>query len=112
MSATGALGYWAYQAAKEGFIYIMCCQCPEMVAPAGSHEAIFGTNPIAMGFPTGNDTPPVILDMATSAEAWYYLKMSEAKGEPIKDDIAYDEHGSPTTSASAALQGVYEHSGP
>jgi LDH2 family malate/lactate/ureidoglycolate dehydrogenase len=105
-SATGALGYWAYQAAKEGFIYIMCCQCPEMVAPAGSYEAIFGTNPLAMGFPRGKDKPPVVLDMATSAEAWYHLKMSEAKGEPIRDDIAYDEHGRPTSSASAALKGA------
>ena len=105
-SATGALGYWAYQAARQGFIYIMCCSCPEMVAPAGSYEAVFGTNPIAMGFPTGKDNPPVVLDMATSAEAWYHLKMSEAKGEAIKGDIAYDEHGKLTTSPSDALKGA------
>ncbi len=107
-SATGALGYWAYQAARQGFIYIMCCSCPEMVAPAGSYEAVFGTNPIAMGFPTGTDkdSQPVVLDMATSAEAWYHLKMSEAKGEAIKGDIAYDEHGKFTTSPSDALKGA------
>ncbi len=27
-------------------------QCPEMVAPYGSYEALFGTNPFTIGIPT------------------------------------------------------------
>jgi LDH2 family malate/lactate/ureidoglycolate dehydrogenase len=48
-SATGALGFWAQKAASEGLIGVVLTQCSEMVAPHGSYEAIFGTNPIAIG---------------------------------------------------------------
>jgi LDH2 family malate/lactate/ureidoglycolate dehydrogenase len=52
-------------------------KCPEMVAPHGSYEPIFGTNPLAIGIPTGPDDPSLILDMATSAEAWFGLVSSK-----------------------------------
>lgn len=62
-SATGALGLWAREIGRNGLIGIVMSQCPEMVAPFGSYEPIFGTNPLAIGVPT---TPRVqVLDMAT-----------------------------------------------
>ena len=79
--------------------------CQEMVAPFGSYEAIFGTNPIAFGCPVDN-RPPIVLDMATSAEAYYHLKAQEATGGKIRSDVAYDNHGNPTTCAKEALQGA------
>ena len=51
-SATGALGAWANQITSHGFIGIVMSQCNEMVAPHGSYEPVFGTNPIAIGIPT------------------------------------------------------------
>lgn len=42
-SATGALGVWAREIARNGLISIVMSQCPEMVAPCGSYEPIFGT---------------------------------------------------------------------
>jgi LDH2 family malate/lactate/ureidoglycolate dehydrogenase len=44
-SATGAIGYWARKIAKSGNIAIVMSQCNELVAPHGSYEPIFGTNP-------------------------------------------------------------------
>jgi LDH2 family malate/lactate/ureidoglycolate dehydrogenase len=44
-----------------------------MVAPHGSYEPIFGTNPLAIGIPTGAGDTSLVLDMATSAEAWFGL---------------------------------------
>lgn len=72
----GALGYYAEQVAAEGLIALVFATSPEFVHPAGSSEAIFGTNPIGVGIPTKNG--PVVLDMATSAysffgEAWHVL---------------------------------------
>lgn len=106
-TATGALGYWTRQAAECGYICLMCCQCPEMVAPHGSHEAIFGTNPIAFSFPSGiEDGCPVTLDMATSSAAWYHLKQAEAEGKEIEGSLAYGPDGLATTNPSAALAGA------
>jgi hypothetical protein len=51
-SATGALGVWARDIANHGLVGIVMSQCPEMVAPHGSYEPIFGTNPLAIGIPT------------------------------------------------------------
>ena len=103
-SATGALGYWARKITDAGLVGIVMSQCNEMVAPHGSYEPIFGTNPIAIGIPT---VPrPQILDMATSASAYYGIKMAESMGIPIANDIAYDCNGLETTDPSAALGGA------
>ena len=103
-SATGALGYWTRQASEKGYICFMCCQCPEMVAPHGSYEPVFGTNPIAFSFPSGGS--PVTLDMATSSAAWYHLKQAEADGTKIDDSLAYDSQGRSTSDPSEALRGA------
>ncbi|KAJ1434696.1 Malate/L-lactate dehydrogenase [Ochromonadaceae sp. CCMP2298] len=102
-SATGALGCWAQRAAEQGLIGVVITQCSEMVAPHGSFEPIFGTNPIAVGLPL---SPPLVLDMATSACAWYGLKTALAEGGSIPDNVAYDSNGRPTTDPAEALRGA------
>lgn len=103
-SATGALGMWSRKIAREGLIGIVISQTYEMVAPHGSYEPIFGTNPISIGIPT---VPrPQVLDMATSAAAWYGLKIAEKEGTSISDDIAYDSQGRPTTDPGEGLRGA------
>ena len=47
-----------------------------------------------------------MLDMATSAFAWYALKEAKAAGRPIPDDVAYDAQGRATTDPAAALAGA------
>lgn len=103
-SATGALGYWTKRITDHGFIGIAMSQCNEMVAPHGSYEPLFGTNPLSIGIPTKPRAQ--ILDMATSACAYYGIKMAEQAGTSIAADIAYDEFGQPTTDPSAALRGA------
>ena len=34
------------------FIHTLHYQCPEMVAPYGSYEPLFGTSPFSIGIPT------------------------------------------------------------
>eukprot|EP01035_Chromulina_nebulosa_P019794 gene19794-25736_t len=103
-SATGALGHWANVIAKHNLIALVMSQCPEMVAPHGSYEPIFGTNPLAIGIPT---LPrPQILDMATSAAAWYSLEIAKANNSDIPDNIAYDSNGNNTNNPIEAMKGA------
>ena len=51
-TSTGALGYYCKKIADEGLIAIAMAQSPEFVAPTGSKQAIFGTNPIGVGIPS------------------------------------------------------------
>ena len=69
------------------------------------HQAIFGTNPIGVGIPTGNGGTPVVLDMATSAYAYFGLLEARTAGKPLPAGVAMDKHGNDTTDAEAALDG-------
>lgn len=51
-SGTGAIGYFAREIAKSGLIGIALSQSPDLMAPYGSYEPVFGTNPFAIGIPT------------------------------------------------------------
>jgi L-2-hydroxycarboxylate dehydrogenase (NAD+) len=103
-SATGALGMWGRDIAREGLIGIVMSQCPEMVAPYGSYEPLFGTNPFTIGVPT---TPrPQVLDMATSAYAYFGVVTAQTEGLPIPHDIAYTDKGEKATNPTDALKGA------
>lgn len=103
-SATGALGVWGRDIARAGLIGIVFSQCPEMVAPYGSYEPLFGTNPFSIGIPT---TPrPQVLDMATSAYAYFGVMTAQTEGRPIPHDIAWDSEGRAATNPTDALKGA------
>ena len=89
--------------AQAGFIGLVLSQSPEYVAPHGSSQAIFGTNPIAVAVPTEGE--PLVLDMATSAAAWYDLLQAKNEGRQVPGDIGYDAQGQQTTDPGAILDG-------
>ncbi len=103
-SSTGALGYWAHQIAKEGFIGFVFAGSPETVCFHGSFEPIFGTNPLAIGMPSENE--PLVLDMATAAMAYYGLIEAKTAGHKIPPDIAYDSEGNLTDDPAKAMDGA------
>jgi len=59
---TGPAGYYAERIAREGFISMIFCGSSKIVAPSGSSQRAFGTNPIAVGIPSSGQ--PIVLDMA------------------------------------------------
>lgn len=105
-SPSGALGYWSKQICDEGLIGIVMGNCPEYVAPYGSYEPIFGTNPLSIGVPASSR--PQILDMATSASAYYGLVVAAEKGEKIPSNVAYDDEGHETDDPMKALKGALQ----
>ncbi len=65
---------------------------------------MYGTNPIAIGFPTTKE--PVVFDMATSAMAWFGLVEAKTAGKSIPLDVAYDKNGKPTDNPAKAMEGA------
>lgn len=96
--------YYADLIGREGLIGLALAQSPEFVAPHGSKQALFGTNPIAISVPTlatgasSNGTHAcVTMDMATAAYAWFGLLEAKTAGRPIPPDVALNAQGQPTT---------------
>lgn len=75
------------------------------VAPAGGIKPALGTNPIAFGWPRGEDRP-YVFDFATSAIARGDIALHKIEGKPIPLGWGIDAEGQPTTSAEAALAGA------
>ena len=75
------------------------------LAPFGSQEPLFGTNPIAAAAPAGRHAPWV-MDMATSVAARGHIRLAARHGQEIPEGWALDSEGRPTTNAERALAGV------
>lgn len=103
-ASSGAIGFYAEKIASHDFIGLVFAGSPGGVAPFGSIEPLFGTNPLAFGFPTEQD--PIIFDMATSAVTWYGLVRAKSLGEDLPEGVAIDETGNLTTNPEEAMKGA------
>ncbi len=101
----GMASHYALQAVPHGCIGISLSPASKSLAPFGSREPLFGTNPIAFAVPAGRHAPWV-MDMATSVAARGHIRLAARHGEAIPEGWALDEAGRPTTDAKAALAGV------
>ena len=100
----GTASYFCQLACEQNLACIGFTNSPPGIAPWGGKNAFFGTNPIAFGFPTGDDQP-VIIDLSTSIAARGKIILAAKQGNSIPDGWAIDEHGLPTNDAQAALKG-------
>jgi len=102
----GTAGRYALELSKQGYIGVaMCNTRPLMPAPGGA-EPITGNNPLAIAVPSGDEGPPVVLDMATSAGAMGKIRMAEAAGREIPAGWATDSDGRPTQVPAEAIKGM------
>lgn len=100
----GMLAYYAEAAAARGLIGIVLTTSEALVHPYGGTQAMLGTNPIAVGIPTGG--APYILDLATSRVSMGKIHHHALTGSPIPDDWAVDAEGRRTTDPEAAKHGA------
>lgn len=115
----GRLGHYAEIAAREGFV------CTVMVGrgapnalkvlPFGGKQGSLGTNPIAIGIPTGDEVP-FLLDIATSVVAEGKLQVARSKNVPVPDNYIVDKNNVPTNDPNDFYEGGYlrtfgEHKG-
>lgn len=101
--ATGMFSYYLEMITAEGLVGFITSSGGPTVAPHGGTEAVFGTNPVALGFPTTGD--PIIWDIGTSKAMLGDLSFAKRHDTPLAEGIAFDAAGNPTTDASAALDG-------
>jgi len=99
---TGA--YYVKKAIEQDMILLVMSNASQTMPPTGGVRPFIGTNPLAVGVPSGKELP-FILDMATSVVARGKIIVSAQKGEPIPLGWAIDKDGNPTTDAEAALEG-------
>lgn len=91
--------------AEAGLVVFAFTAANAYVAPAGGTRPVYGTNPMAFGFPR-QDAPPLVFDQASSASARGEIQLHLREGKPLPEGWAIDNEGRPTTDPAAALAGA------
>ena len=91
--------------ADRGFVGIACTAYMPSVAPAGSNEALFGTNPLSFAWPRPGHNP-VVYDMATASMAMGDVQIAARDGREVPLGTGLDANGQPTTDPAAIAKGV------
>lgn len=107
----GRLGEYAEMAAAAGCLGLVMVGSGSTrdirrVTPYGGGAGVLGTNPIAVGAPTGDDTP-FVLDFATSVMAEGKVQVARSKGLPMPEGVILDKEGNPTTDPHDFYDGGY-----
>ena len=104
----GRLGHFTELASEQGAIAMIWGGGYEEedphVAPYGGRERVLGTNPIAFGFP-GGEEPPMGFDYATTAVAGMKVATARRRGEALPPGCVIDRDGLPTTNAEDFFAG-------
>ncbi|MEU0028418.1 Ldh family oxidoreductase [Streptomyces sp. NPDC006335] len=99
----GTLGPWAEQAAGEdSFALVMSASEPGVVLPGGG-DPVFGTNPIAYCWPTGEGH--LTADFSTAAVTRSELLRRAEQGHALPPGTAVGPDGEPTRDPHVALKG-------
>jgi ureidoglycolate dehydrogenase (NAD+) len=97
---TGAIGYFALQAAEQGFIGIATSASGPMMAYPGTRVAAVSSNPIAFAVPRRNGRP-YLLDFSTGVVANGKIMGAKDRGEKIPIGWGLDKDGRDTTDPAA-----------
>jgi ureidoglycolate dehydrogenase (NAD+) len=94
---------WVQGLAKRGLVAIAICNGgPSAVVPHNGTRGVFGTNPMAYGFPAENGEIHCI-DMATSQIPFFEFMDSLKNDTPLQPNAAVDRNGEFTTVAKEAV---------
>ena len=104
----GRLGEYAEMAVAQGMMSVVWAggfgvEQPNAV-PYGGRAPVLSTNPIAMGFPAGDD-PPVIVDYATTAVSGSKVLTAKDRNVQLPPGSIVDKDGAPSTDPDAFLDG-------
>ncbi len=91
----GIAGYYAMMALEEDMIGISTTNAAVLVVPTFGRDAMYGTNPIALAVPAGEERP-FVMDMATSTVPRGKLEVYHRQEKAMPLGWATDERGVPT----------------
>ena len=74
------------------------------IAPTGSVDPMFATNPIAVGIPS--NSLPIVIDMATSKTAMGKVRLAKKLGLELEPNCCIDKKGEATTNPEEAMEGA------
>lgn len=104
----GRLGEYAEQATRAGCIGIITygggARDRGGTVPFGGARGALGTNPIAVGVPTGDDCP-FIIDFATSMIAAGKVSVAASMGVDLPEGCIVDKHGNPSVKTADLSDG-------
>jgi uncharacterized oxidoreductase len=96
----GRIGHWAEHCARSGMVsmhFVNVVGHPPLVAPFGGVDARFGTNPICIAIPGGDEgTPLAMADLATSTIALGKAREAFNQGVSAPPGTLIDGDGRPT----------------
>src|SRR5713101_5637925 len=105
----GRLGEYAEMAARAGCISIVTCGGGgpgSRIVPYGGARGALGTNPIAIGAPTGGEAP-FLIDMATSMIAEGKIQVARSRGADLPPGCIVDRNGGPSISTADFYDGGF-----
>ncbi|HTJ30886.1 MAG TPA: Ldh family oxidoreductase [Acidobacteriaceae bacterium] len=91
--------------ASEGLVTLALTANHAWVAPAGGTRPLFGTNPIAFGWPREGQEP-FVFDFATSAISRGDLELHRRAGKMLPAGCGIDAEGRPTIDPAAVQTGA------
>ncbi len=91
--------------AEAGLLAFACTSYKPAVIPAGGSKALYGTNPIAFGWPR-KDGPPMVFDQASSVMARGEVMVAAREGHALPEGVGVDSVGKPTTDPNEVLKGA------
>ena len=100
----GMAANYSLQAMEAGYIGIVFTNASRAMPPWGGREGLFGTSPIAVAAPAGQETP-FDLDMSPAVAARGKIRRAARRGQSIPLGYALDARGRQTTDPNAALDG-------
>ena len=104
----GRLGEYAEAAANAGCIGLISVGSGGKgggpTVPYGGSQGTFSTNPIALGVPTGDDSP-FIVDYATSMIAEGKIQVARSKGIDLPEGCILDKNGMPSVTPADFYDG-------
>ncbi len=98
----GIAGYYAMMALEQDMIGFSVTNAAVLVVPTFGRDAMYGTNPIALAVPAGEERP-FVMDMATSTVPRGKLEVYHRQEKPLPMGWATDERGAATSDAGRVL---------
>ena len=99
-----AMGYYAELAARDGLIGLAINDGTPLMPPPGGTTRVVGNQAFALSAPTGGD--PLLFDSALSGISWTQIDELRDRGEALREGLALDPSGRPTTDHAAAMAGL------